>query len=82
MALTITAYILAIRLVIKERFYILPTGPTFGHGFALVMFFALVFISENISLVNLNRADWWFHPRTFVKLNLKRFLINFKILQD
>ena len=60
----VIAYIVAVILVVKERYYILPSVPTSGHGLVLLIFFALVFIAQNVSLVNLNRSDWWFHLKS------------------
>ncbi|XP_075221420.1 ABC transporter ATP-binding protein/permease Hmt-1 [Lycorma delicatula] len=44
--------------------YQLPSVPPRGHGLVLLLFWTLNFITENMTLVNLGRIDWWFHPRT------------------
>ncbi|XP_055849647.1 ATP-binding cassette sub-family B member 6 [Episyrphus balteatus] len=59
-ALTCFAYPYSICLVIKERFYQLPSVPTRGHGLVLLLFWTLGFINENLAFVNLRQEDWWF----------------------
>lgn len=51
-------------LVNKERHYLLPSIPSRGHGLVLLMTWTLLFISENLSIVNLKKEDWWFHIDT------------------
>lgn len=51
----------SIILIHKERNYRFPSTPTRGHGLVLLVFWALVFINENISIMNLGREHWWFH---------------------
>lgn len=51
----------AICLVVKERHYQLPSVPARGHSLVLLIFFTLEFISQNVSLVNINSKDWWFN---------------------
>ncbi len=47
-----------------ERYYVLPSSPTRGHSLTLLLFWTFLFASENISLMNLERDDWWFHLNT------------------
>ncbi|EDW81071.1 uncharacterized protein Dwil_GK11860 [Drosophila willistoni] len=53
-------YPFSICLILKERFYQLPSLPTRGHGLILLLFFTLAFINESLSFINLRRDDWWF----------------------
>lgn len=48
-------------LVLKERYYQLPSVPARGHGLVLLIFWSLVFINENFSIMNLEKEDWWNH---------------------
>jgi ATP-binding cassette, subfamily B (MDR/TAP), member 6 len=57
------AYLYAICIVVKERNYQLPSVPSRGHGFVLLLFFTLVAIVQNISLINVNSSDWWFEMK-------------------
>ncbi|XP_046387791.1 ATP-binding cassette sub-family B member 6 [Ischnura elegans] len=44
-----------------ERRYMLPSVPTRGHGLVLLVFWTALFVSENLSFLNLNREkEWWF----------------------
>lgn len=45
-----------------ERNYALPSVPTRGHGLVLLLFWTFLFMTENLTFVNLGRHDWWFHP--------------------
>lgn len=48
----------------KERYYQLPSTPARGHGVILLIFFTMVFICQNVALINLNASDWWFQMET------------------
>ncbi|XP_059052829.1 ATP-binding cassette sub-family B member 6 [Achroia grisella] len=48
-------------LAILERRFLLPSVPPRGHGFVLLVFWALIFVSENLSFLNLNKEGWWWH---------------------
>lgn len=39
----------------------LPSVPTRGHGIVLLIFWTLVFVNENISVMNLKKEQWWIH---------------------
>lgn len=54
----------SIMLIQKERHYMLPSVPTSGHGVVLLIFWALNFINENVSIMNLKREHWWFNILT------------------
>lgn len=45
-----------------ERNFMLPSVPTRGHGLVLLLFWTFLFMTENLTFVNLGRHDWWFHP--------------------
>lgn len=59
--LTCLMYPFSVCLVFKERFYLLPSVPTRGHGLVLLLFWTMTFITENLSFVNMEHEDWWFH---------------------
>ena len=59
--LTSFAYPFSIFLLVKERYYLLPSVPTRGHGLILLIFWSLVFIVENLSFINMRHEDWWFN---------------------
>ncbi|CAG4971826.1 unnamed protein product [Colias eurytheme] len=44
-----------------ERRFLLPSVPPRGHGFVLLVFWAMIFVSENLSFLNLNKEGWWWH---------------------
>lgn len=58
------SHLFAICLIAKERHYQLPSVPARGHGIVLLIFFTLIFIRQNLSLVNINSKDWWFDMNT------------------
>lgn len=60
-SLTCLSFLFSIWLVLKERFYMLPSLPTRGHGIVLLIFWTLVFVNENISVMNLKKEQWWIH---------------------
>lgn len=62
--LTSLSFLFSIYLVQKERYYLLPSVPTRGHGLVLLLFWTLAFIGENLAFVNLKQDDWWFNFTT------------------
>lgn len=38
-----------------------PSVPTRGHGLVLLTFWTLVFVNENVSIMNLKKEEWWIH---------------------
>lgn len=62
--LTCFAYPYSLCLVIKERFYQLPSVPTRGHGLVLLLFWTLGFMNENLAFVNMRQEDWWFNLKS------------------
>ncbi|XP_058449573.1 ATP-binding cassette sub-family B member 6 [Malaya genurostris] len=57
-------YPYSIILLVKERYYLLPSVPTHGHGLVLLIFWTLLFIAQNVLFVNLNYEKAWFHLST------------------
>lgn len=47
-------------LVVVERKYMLPSVPTRGHGLVLLIYWTLLFITENLAFLNLKKEEWWF----------------------
>ncbi|XP_022219589.1 ATP-binding cassette sub-family B member 6, mitochondrial [Drosophila obscura] len=58
------AYPFCICLILKERFYQLPSVPTRGHGLILLLFWTLAFINESLAFINLRHEDWWFNLKS------------------
>ncbi|XP_047533093.1 ATP-binding cassette sub-family B member 6 [Vanessa atalanta] len=52
---------LSAHLAVIERRYLLPSVPPRGHGFVLLVFWAMIFVSENLSFLNINKEGWWWH---------------------
>lgn len=55
---TFIAYMLALSLVVKERFYKLPSTPSYGHGLVLLVTWMLQLIVENLALMNMKSDEW------------------------
>lgn len=55
---TVFAYMMAICLVVKERFYKLPSTPSYGHGLVLLVTWMLQLIVENLALMNMKSIEW------------------------
>ncbi|XP_064095377.1 ATP-binding cassette sub-family B member 6-like [Macrobrachium nipponense] len=69
---------LSLRIVFLERNYLLPTVPTRGHGVVLLVFWTLVFVSENLAFLNLRNEDWWFDLTTLTdKMEFVLFLLRY-----
>lgn len=64
LCVTLFAYPYSIVLLVKERYYLLPSLPTRGHGLVLLLFWTLLFIAQNVVFVNLNYEKAWFHLST------------------
>uniref|UniRef100_A0A2M4A9K2 ATP-binding cassette sub-family B member 6 n=1 Tax=Anopheles triannulatus TaxID=58253 RepID=A0A2M4A9K2_9DIPT len=58
------AYPFSIVLLVQERHYQLPTSRTAGHGVVLLLFWTMLFITQNIAFINLNYGDGWFRLET------------------
>ncbi|CAL1290607.1 unnamed protein product [Larinioides sclopetarius] len=54
------AFPFAVYLLYLERYKVLPSVPTSGHGLVLLVFWTCVFIVENLTLLNLKNEKWWF----------------------
>lgn len=69
---------LSLRIVFLERNYLLPTVPTRGHGVVLLIFWTLVFVSENLSFLNLRNEAWWFDLSTVTdKVEFVLFVVRY-----
>nr|XP_045600153.1 ATP-binding cassette sub-family B member 6-like [Procambarus clarkii] len=77
-ACNLVCWPLSLRIVFLERNYLLPTIPTRGHGVALLVFWTLVFVSENLAFLNLRNEDWWFDLSTVTdKLEFSLFIVRY-----
>uniref|UniRef100_A0A224XIP0 ATP-binding cassette sub-family B member 6 n=1 Tax=Panstrongylus lignarius TaxID=156445 RepID=A0A224XIP0_9HEMI len=75
---TTLIYPLSAILIIVERNYLLPSVPTRGHGLVLLIFWTLMFISENLMFINLHRSDLWFNLKTWTdKLQMALFVLRY-----
>ncbi|XP_072949280.1 ATP-binding cassette sub-family B member 6 [Epargyreus clarus] len=63
LVVNLVVFPLSAYLAVIERRYLLPSVPPRGHGFVLLVFWALIFVSENLSFLNLNKEGWWWHLR-------------------
>ncbi|XP_049287199.1 ATP-binding cassette sub-family B member 6 [Anopheles funestus] len=63
-AVALFVYPYSIVLLVKERYYQLPSVPTRGHGLVLLIFWTMLFIVQNIAFINLNYHDAWFRMET------------------
>ncbi|XP_063825603.1 ATP-binding cassette sub-family B member 6 [Ostrinia nubilalis] len=59
LVVTLVIFPLSAYLAILEKRFLLPSVPPRGHGFVLLVFWALIFVSENLSFLNLNKEGWW-----------------------
>lgn len=57
-------YPYSICIINVERKYLLPSVPTRGHGLILLVFWTLIFISENLAFLNLGQKEWWFQLKS------------------
>lgn len=64
LCVTLFMYPYSILLLVKERYYLLPSVPTRGHGLVLLLFWTMLFIAQNVVFVNLNYEKAWFHLTT------------------
>ncbi|XP_050299608.1 ATP-binding cassette sub-family B member 6-like [Anthonomus grandis grandis] len=60
LVLLLFSYIFSITVIRVERHNMLPSVPTRGHGIVLLVFWTLIFVSQNLLFLNLNRKGWWF----------------------
>ncbi|XP_035228814.1 ATP-binding cassette sub-family B member 6, mitochondrial-like isoform X2 [Stegodyphus dumicola] len=51
----------ALYLLFLERHKALPSIPTRGHGLVLLIFWTSVFITENLTILNIQNEKWWFN---------------------
>ncbi|CAK1580313.1 unnamed protein product [Parnassius mnemosyne] len=63
LVVTLVVFPLSAYLAVLEKRYLLPSVPPRGHGFVLLVFWAMIFVSENLSFLNLNKEGWWWHLR-------------------
>ncbi|XP_059611887.1 ATP-binding cassette sub-family B member 6 [Phlebotomus argentipes] len=64
LVLTCCMYIYSIVLLSKERHFLLPSVPTRGHGLVLLLFWTMIFITENLAFINMRQEGWWFNLKT------------------
>lgn len=61
LVMTLVVFPLSAYLAVLERRFLLPSVPPRGHGFVLLVFWAMIFVSENLSFLNINKEGWWWH---------------------
>lgn len=75
---TLFMYPYSILLLVKERYYQLPSLPTRGHGLVLLLFWTLLFIAQNVVFVNLNYEKAWFNLTTVKdKVEFSLFVVRY-----
>jgi len=52
---------MALSVLVVERSYQLPTPPSHGHGFVLLMTWTGRFIAENLAFLSMDTEPWWYH---------------------
>lgn len=50
---------LSAKLILMERNSLLPSIPARGHGLVLIIFWILVFITENLAFIRVIKEDRW-----------------------
>ena len=55
---------MALAVLVVERFYQLPTPPSHGHGFVLLITWTGAFIAENLAFMSMDTESWWYHLTT------------------
>ncbi|XP_049781769.1 ATP-binding cassette sub-family B member 6 [Schistocerca cancellata] len=70
----VVTYGFALRLLMDERNYLLPSVPPYGHSLTLLLFWSLTFVKENIVFVDIHKLDSWFD---FANLSEKIELVLF-----
>ncbi|KAJ6633177.1 ATP-binding cassette sub-family B member 6 [Pseudolycoriella hygida] len=69
--MTCISMMFSIRLTLMERHNLLEIGLTNGHGVVLLIFWALTFINDNVSMLALKNREWCFYNlRDVVQLAL------------
>lgn len=56
--LTLFVYATLLCLLLREHNYLLPATPSRGHGLVLLVSWTLLFIIENLQLINMNSTRW------------------------
>uniref|UniRef100_T1JKF5 ATP-binding cassette sub-family B member 6 n=1 Tax=Strigamia maritima TaxID=126957 RepID=T1JKF5_STRMM len=75
----------SLSVIFLERWNILPSVPTRGHGLMILVFWTLAFINENLSFLNMRNEDWWFHTwksltdKVEMALFVLRYIVTFLI---
>lgn len=78
LVLTIFCYLYSVWIIQVERHYLLPSVPTRGHGIVLLVFWTLIFISENLTFLNLDQKDWWFQFKGLSnKIEMSLFILRY-----
>ncbi|KAJ8956256.1 hypothetical protein NQ318_014990 [Aromia moschata] len=78
LVLTLFAYPFSVWIVRVERHYLLPSVPTRGHGIILLVFWTLIFISENLAFLNLGQNHWWFKLKDLTdQLEMSLFVLRY-----
>lgn len=60
----------AVYLLYLERHKALPSIPTRGHGLVLLVYWTALFVTENLTFLNLQNERWWFHLHRYVILSM------------
>ncbi|KAK0058361.1 ATP-binding cassette sub-family B member 6 mitochondrial [Biomphalaria pfeifferi] len=57
----ISSYVMSLILLSMEKRSMLPSFDTRGQGLVLILFWALLFVRENLMFVSWGSPEWWWH---------------------
>lgn len=57
-------YPYSVHILRTERHNLLPSVPPHGHGIVLLGFWSLLFIEQNLRIMNAFNWEWWFELKT------------------
>lgn len=77
LALTLFVYAFLLALLVRERNRLLPSTPTHGHGLVLLCSWTLLFVVENLQLINMNSVDWVDLTGTRNRIELSVFAVRY-----
>ncbi|XP_046488563.1 ATP-binding cassette sub-family B member 6 [Neodiprion pinetum] len=76
--LTVVIYPYSVHILRVERYKLLPSVPTRGHGLVLLGFWTLAFVSENLVFINIGRLEWWFHLNSLTdQIEMSLFVLRY-----
>lgn len=77
LSLTLFVYAFLSALLVCERNRLLPSTPTHGHGLVLLCSWTLLFVVENLQLINMNSNDWLDLTSTRYRMEVSVFAVRY-----